>query len=536
MTRDSLPDAHRPELRGTNDRTSGASRPRRWTGPLDPSPSGLVGDSMTQFSTFLRSIGLTGQFLLLAAILFTGLAVLTGKLQNQVIAGRMVEGSLEIEQALARGVLIAALGNEAVRGPLSAETQRRVQEAVTGQIDPAYIDRVKLWDLHGALVYNSRGAVEHEGPPEPAVLRALHGETVIVEADGSTPENLWDGALGTVVYEVYIPLVNRDGQVIAVGEIYCSVELLLARISRMLEDTDAIRLGSLVLGIVGLAVLVAFAQRRITAQEAALGESLRKADALALANQRLFQESEELRRQAGQISEAVLNRIGSDLHDGPIQLLSIAALYRSQLAHAEADSPIAAKASDLLDQAIAELRVISTGLVLPTLEGLDVGQTVRRAVENFRTEFDSEVRVDIGPIRAFPDDEMRTAIYRVVCEALHNAQAHAGGQGLAVTAEEGNGILRIAVSDRGPGLGGEEAAEGDHVALGLAGMRNRARSIGADLRLTSRPGRGTEVALLIDLDQLENNPRPDAGEGPADRMHSPAASCSDALQALRGKG
>ncbi|MEZ5754578.1 MAG: hypothetical protein R3D90_07380 [Paracoccaceae bacterium] len=496
----------------------------------------LVENSMTRLSSFLRSIGLTGQFLLLAAILFSGLAVLTGKLQNQIIAGRMVEGSLEIEQALARGVLIAALGNEPVRGALPTETMRRVHEAVTGQIDPNYIDRVKLWDLHGALVYNSRGAVQHNGPPEPAVLRALHGETVIVEADGTTPENLWDGALGTVVYEVYIPLVNRDGQVIAVGEIYCSVELLLARISRMLEDTDAIRLGSLILGIIGLAVLVAYAQRRITAQETALAESLRKADALALANQRLFQESEDLRRRAGQISEAVLNRIGSDLHDGPIQLLSIAALYRSQLAHSEADSAIAAKASDLLDQAIAELRVISTGLVLPALEGLDVAQTVRRAVENFRTEFDSDVRVDIGPIRARPDDEMRTAIYRVVCEALHNAQSHAAGQGLSVTAEEGNGILRIAVADKGPGLRGEEAAESDHVALGLAGMRNRARSIGADLHLTSRPGRGTEVALLIDLDQLEEGPTPDATGPATDRAQAAALPDGGALSSLRGKG
>lgn len=536
MTRDSLPDAHRPELRGSNDRISGASGLGRRAIRQDRPQPFVPGDSMTRFSAFLRSIGLTGQFLLLAAILFTGLAVLTGKLQNQIIAGRMVEGSLEIEQALARGVLIAALGNEPLRGPLPAETRRRVQEAVTGQIDPAYIDRVKLWDLNGALVYNSRGRIEHDGTPEPAVLRALHGETVIIEADGSTPENLWDGALGTVVYEVYIPLVNSDGQLIAVGEIYCSVELLLARISRMLEDTDAIRLGSLVLGIVGLAVLVAFAQRRITAQEAALGESLRKADALALANQRLFQESEDLRRQAGQISEAVLNRIGSDLHDGPIQLLSIAALYRSQLVHAEADNPTAAKASDLLDQAIAELRVISTGLVLPTLEGLDVGQTVRRAVENFRTEFESEVRVDIGPIRARPDDEMRTAIYRVVCEALHNAQAHAGGQGLSVTAEEGNGILRIAVADKGPGLRAEGNGEGDHVALGLAGMRNRARSIGADLRLTSRPGRGTEVALLIDLDQLEASPAGDATSVPAGRAEGLSPAEGGALSSVRGKG
>lgn len=464
---------------------------------------------MTGLLRFIRAIGLTGQFLLLAAVLFAGLAYFTGKLQNHIIAGRMIEGSLEIEQALARGVLLSVLGDQPVRGYLPVAVQHRVHDAVTTQIDPDYIDKVKIWGLDGALVYNSDGPVDSGGVLEPAAMRAVHGETVILRADDSSPENLWDGEIGTVVYEVYIPLVNREGQVIAVGEIYCSVELLMARISRMLADTDAVRIASLIVGIVGLAVLVAFAQRRIVAQEEAISESLRKSEALAQENRRLFRESEELRRQATQISEAVLNRIGADLHDGPIQLLSIAALYRSQLTHAEADMPLARKASDLLESALEELRMISTGLVMPTLDGLDLEKTLRLAVQNFRNECGTEVAVDIAPIVATPDDELRVAVYRIVSEALHNARTHAEGKGLAVQASQAQGIVRIVVSDKGPGLDRNVQLEEDadrpvgHVSLGLAGMRNRARSIGADLAVNSRPGRGTEVVLLLERAKME---------------------------------
>lgn len=478
---------------------------------------------MRQILSFLRSLGLTAQFLLLATVLYTVLAVGTGKLQNRIISERMIEGSLEIEQALARGVLLSVLGEEPLREYLSPSLREKVHSAVLTQIDPAYINKVKIWGVDGTLVYSSTGSLGLQGELEPAVMRAVHGETIISRADGFSPENVEDIGLGSVVYEVYMPLVNRNGEVIAVGEIYCSVELLLTRISRMLADTDYIRLTSLLIGIAGLAVLVAFAQRRINAQERSIANSLRRSDELAERNRQLFTESERLRTQAAQISEAVLNRIGSELHDGPIQLLSIAALYRSQLIHAEADQPLARKASELLDSALADLRSISTGLVLPTLDGLDLAETLRLAVLNFRTECGTEVVLDLDEIDVTLDPDTRTAIYRIVSEALHNARKHAEGRGVAVQAAVAEGVLDVTVSDKGPGIRqtAKEARPSGHVSLGLAGMRNRAKSIGARLDVTSRPGRGTQVRLSMDL------------ETTADRWHAAAIPTSERSTASR---
>lgn len=472
---------------------------------------------MRQVLAFLRSLGLTAQFLLLATVLYTVLAIGTGKLQNRIISERMIEGSLEIEQALARGVLLSVLGEEQIQDYLPLALKTKVHDAVMTQIDPAYINRVKIWGVDGTLVYSSSGPIDPLEELEPSVMRAAHGETIISRADGFSPENVEDVALGSVVYEVYMPLVNRNGEVIAVGEIYCSVELLLTRISRMLADTDYIRLTSLLIGIAGLAVLVAFAQRRISAQERSIADSLRKSDELAERNRQLFNESERLRTQAAQISEAVLNRIGSELHDGPIQLLSIAALYRSQLVHAEAELPLARKASELLDTALTDLRSISTGLVLPTLDGLDLAETLRLAVLNFRTECGTEVALELDEAEVTLDPDTRTAIYRIVSEALHNARKHAEGRGVSVISEVSNGILDVTVSDKGPGIRqvAKEARPSGHVSLGLAGMRNRAKSIGARLDVTSRPGRGTQVRLSMDL------------ENEADRWHAAAIPTTD---------
>ena len=464
-------------------------------------PAAREGRGMTRILGFLKSIGLTAQFLLLATVLYTVLAIGAGRIQNHIISERMLEGSLEIEQALARGVLLSALGEEPVQGYLPDSTRHRVHAAVSSQIDPDYINKVKVWALDGTLVYDSAGPMHPLPEVEPAVSRALRGETIISRADAASEENVDDMNLGSIIYEVYMPLLNTQGEIIAVGEIYCSVELLLARISHMLADTDYIRLASLLVGIAGLAVLVAFAQKRLAQQERSIAASLRRSDELAERNRQLFNESERLRVQASQISEAVLNRIGSELHDGPIQLLSIAALYRSQLMHSEAEVPLARKASELLDAALSDLRSISTGLVLPTLEGLDLTSTLQLAVQNFRTECGTDVALDVAEMDVELSPDTRTAIYRIVSEALHNARKHAEGKGVAVSSWIVDGTLHVKVTDKGPGIraGGSEPKQGGHVSLGLAGMRNRARSIGARLDVQSRPGRGTEVILTLDL-------------------------------------
>lgn len=511
------PWAERPET----ERGHGSRRGPRWGQADATGGSSPNDDPMTQVLAFVRSLGLTAQFLLLAIVLYSVLVVATGRLQNHLISERMIEGSLEIEQALARGVLSSVLGEEPVRDFLPAGLRHSLHQAMSTQIDPDYINKVKLWGVDGKLVYDSAAPIHALEQLEPAVARALKGETVILQANDESPENIEDLNLGSVVYEVYMPLLNSRGEIIAVGEIYCSVELLLARISSLLEDTEYIRLGSLLIGIAGLAVLVAFAHRRLTLQERSIEESLAQSDELAARNRQLFNESERLRTQASQISEALLTRIGSELHDGPIQLLSIAALYRSQLAHAEADMPTAQKASELLDSALVDLRSISTGLVLPTLDGLNLDATLRLAVQNFRTECGTEVALRTNDVDVALSQDVRVAIYRIVYEALHNARKHAEGRGVSVEAEIADSRLFVTVSDKGPGIRAGVAHERPQpgVPLGLAGMRNRAKSIGAQLDISSRPGRGTKIRLSIDLHDSADNGIGRSGQAQAmDRM------------------
>jgi two-component system sensor histidine kinase UhpB len=83
-------------------------------------------------------------------------------------------------------------------------------------------------------------------------------------------------------------------------------------------------------------------------------------------------------------------------------------------------------------------------------------------------------------------------VYRVAQESLTNAVRHGSPTTIELTLRQDDAHVHLGVCDDGVGLG--EAAEGG----GIRGMRERALSIGADLRVEPRPGgNGTLVILEV---------------------------------------
>ena len=85
------------------------------------------------------------------------------------------------------------------------------------------------------------------------------------------------------------------------------------------------------------------------------------------------------------------------------------------------------------------------------------------------------------------------ALYRVAQEALTNVRRHSGGARVAIRVEFGHDAARLVVSDDGRGFDVAQAQAG----FGLRGMRERIELVGGTLRLTSAPGKGTEVTAVV---------------------------------------
>jgi signal transduction histidine kinase len=83
-------------------------------------------------------------------------------------------------------------------------------------------------------------------------------------------------------------------------------------------------------------------------------------------------------------------------------------------------------------------------------------------------------------------------LFRIGQESLANAVRHANPTFLLISLVYGESTLQLLVEDDGKGF----FVDADSVGFGIRGMRKRADTISAELKIQSAPGRGTEVRVI----------------------------------------
>jgi two-component system, NarL family, sensor kinase len=87
-------------------------------------------------------------------------------------------------------------------------------------------------------------------------------------------------------------------------------------------------------------------------------------------------------------------------------------------------------------------------------------------------------------------------LLRIAQEAVTNALRHSGATRITIELSFDADAVRLTVTDNGAGFDAHWATDG----LGLAGMRERADRIGADLAIESERSLGTEVRVSVPRD------------------------------------
>ena len=190
--------------------------------------------------------------------------------------------------------------------------------------------------------------------------------------------------------------------------------------------------------------------------------------------------------------------LGSHLHDGPVQLLSLLVLKLSS-------QPIASGAVDdgnqsvaFLQSALSEIRLLAHGLVLPELSGLNGEQVVQLAVQRHSEHTGTNVALSMsGDIPAELDEALKVCLYRVVQESLNNSFKHAGGLGQAVRLQAKPDRLLVVIKDAG---GGAVRDPSRREGLGIIGLRRLVRSVSGDIDISDTlQGMIVKVNLPITL-------------------------------------
>jgi signal transduction histidine kinase len=238
-----------------------------------------------------------------------------------------------------------------------------------------------------------------------------------------------------------------------------------------------------------------------------LEDAVRHANRLVEQNARLHERVRRAASRTTSLNEQSLRRISADLHDGPCQGLSFALMRLDALADAEAAQQSEVQAvKRAVQEALAEIRAISTGLRLPELTPLGVEQVAERAVRAHERQSGAQVNLQLGDLPADAPVEIKIVLFRALQEALSNATRHGGSADIAARVWGDHGWLRVRVSDRGPGFDPEHVeAKGR---LGLASMRECAELLGGTFAIDSAPGRGACVDLAWPLPAARPEPRP----------------------------
>jgi two-component system sensor histidine kinase DegS len=92
--------------------------------------------------------------------------------------------------------------------------------------------------------------------------------------------------------------------------------------------------------------------------------------------------------------------------------------------------------------------------------------------------------------------QLEHVAYRLVQECLNNIARHASATRVMISVNSADELLRLRVEDDGSGFDVEQAlAKRD--SLGLAGMRERVALFAGELRVRSRPGKGTKISIEL---------------------------------------
>jgi len=130
-------------------------------------------------------------------------------------------------------------------------------------------------------------------------------------------------------------------------------------------------------------------------------------------------------------------------------------------------------------------------------DGSDLIQALAAEGEQLAVAQPAEFRVSVEGVPRNLHPIVREEAFLIAREAIGNAFRHAGARHIEVDVSYCESSLHVRVRDDGQGISAEVLTGGKPNRFGLVGMRERAKKLGAQLYIWSRPGAGTEVDLNI---------------------------------------
>lgn len=222
----------------------------------------------------------------------------------------------------------------------------------------------------------------------------------------------------------------------------------------------------------------------------------------------------ELYKRVVAAQESERQRIARELHDETGQALTAIGMglrsleSRSRTTGREGATQNLRKLESLTAHSLDELQRLIADLRPSHLDDLGLSSALRWYAGNIqdRTKLDVQVETQ-GNEPAIPSP-VKTALFRIIQEALTNVIKHAHASQVQIFLSYFPQEIRSRVVDNGDGFDLEKVESTGRISWGLKGMEERASLLGGKLQVQSKPAEGTTVEVTIPFSQEETDENP----------------------------
>ena len=202
------------------------------------------------------------------------------------------------------------------------------------------------------------------------------------------------------------------------------------------------------------------------------------------------------------MEEEERSRIAREIHDELGQLLTalnmdIGGLLRSAEPLDAEQKMMARRIRQALTETLSSVQRISSELRPAALDDFGLIAAIESEVHTFeeRTGIECDLSLPEDAVPLGPEADV--AIYRIVQEAMTNVARHSHASRLEIHVRQRPDEVLVEIRDDGEGISCAKLT--DRNSLGIAGMRERAKRIGAILEVEGTEGHGTIVSVRVPI-------------------------------------
>ncbi|MDA8189708.1 MAG: cache domain-containing protein [Dehalococcoidales bacterium] len=214
----------------------------------------------------------------------------------------------------------------------------------------------------------------------------------------------------------------------------------------------------------------------------------------------------ELLRKVISAQEDERKRLARELHDETSQSLAALVVALDATAVASFRSKVAVRKRierirSLAVRTLEEINKLIFDLRPSLLDDLGLIPAIQWYAESRLASAGVKVHVEtVGDERRLPP-EIETALYRAVQEAITNIAKHAHAENVSLTLDFDESGVTVEIEDDGDGFDVQAVSDAAAIngSFGLLGMRERISLLDGELEVSSEPGSGTRIRLVVPL-------------------------------------